>query len=45
MSRQRWMDQTIETARTADIRMPWSRTARRDEAQTTEAPLKAQAKG
>lgn len=25
MSRKTWMDRTLETAREADVRMPWSR--------------------
>lgn len=43
MSRKIWMDKTIEAARTADIRMPWSRSAKADDVQAQ--PVKLQAKG
>jgi hypothetical protein len=38
MARQTWMDRMIETARTAEVHLPWSRTAPPPPAQ----PVRAQ---
>jgi len=43
MSRKIWMDRTIEAAREADIRMPWSRGI--PAPQPTQEPLPLRAKG
>ncbi|MEM8850665.1 MAG: hypothetical protein AAGE03_11615 [Pseudomonadota bacterium] len=46
MSRHTWMDRTFETARDAEIVLPWSRKARRDAAEAAEAkPQAAIARG
>ncbi|MEM7641389.1 MAG: hypothetical protein AAF366_02555 [Pseudomonadota bacterium] len=46
MSRHTWMDRTFETARDAEIVLPWSRKARRAAAEAAEVqPQPATARG